>query len=353
MAGDNSESFVPEVPTVWSRNLNIRSSVGYNDNLLQDATRSDRSLSLGTGIEFSQIRLPLDGRQLLFFIVGDYTFFPDGERVEHEASLLGLAQLKLDLSPRWQAAVDLQYLFLDQVIDTSITETNLSAALVRGHGLTVRPSIRTDLAGDVWIELGFGPTRQFLDEPFDDYWEGGPKLVVGQDYGNRSSIALGYVWKQRVYDTREEISLSGTNLPGTELQFQIHEAELSWRHNWDARRRWRTLSRLQFLANEDQGSGYFDYRRYQASQQWRYVATEWEAKVQARIACYDFIHQAVSATDPDSRAKTVVGVSFRGERRISKYVRLFADYSFEQSLSSRTADEYRLNRIAVGVDCGF
>jgi hypothetical protein len=113
------------------------------------------------------------------------------------------------------------------------------------------------------------------------------------------------------------------------------------------------LSRLQFLANEDQGSGYFDYRSYQASQQWRYVATEWEAMVQARIACYDFIHQAVSATDPDSRAKTVVGVSFRGERRISKYVRLFADYSFEQSLSSRTADEYRLNRIAVGVDCGF
>ena len=157
----------------------------------------------------------------------------------------------------------------------------------------------------------------------------------------------------RLHDTREEVSLSGTNLPGSELEFEIHEVELALRHNWDEQRRWRTVTRLQFLANRDSGSGYFDYQRYQASQQLRYVTKEWEAKVQGRISYYDFSSQAASDSDPDPRAKTVVGVSLRGERRLSKYLKLFADYSFERSLSNRAADEYRVNRVAGGVDYGF
>jgi len=304
--------------------------------------------------------LPLDGRQLLLYAVGDYTYYPDGNAVDHEASLLGLAQLKLDLSPRWQAALDLQYLFVDQVIDTSITETIPTNAPVRGHGLTIRPSIRTDLPRNYWIEFGFGPTRQYLDDPFDDYWEGGPKLVIGRDYGNRSSIGLSYELKQRFYDTRKEVSLSTSNMPsadvpGTELQFQMHEVELTLRHNWDEQRRWRTATRLQFLANRDGGTGYFDYQRYQASQQLRYVAKKWEAKAQARISYYDFSHQRVDDTDPESdlRAKTVVAVGLRGERAFSRHIKLFADYSFEQSISNGATDEYRVNKVAAGVDCEF
>jgi hypothetical protein len=348
-----TEDFIPDVPTVWSQTINTRVSLGHNDNILLDSSASEHSLATAGGLDASIIRLPLDGRQLLLTLTGDYIHYPDGERVDHEAFLLGLTQIKLDLSPRWQAGLELQYLYLDQVIDTSITETNSSAALVRGHGITVRPSIRHDLPAGFWLEVGAGGTRQFFQEPFDDYWEGGPTFVMGRDYGLRSSVSLAYEWKQRVHDRREEVSLSGTNLPGTDLQFQTHEIDFALRHNWDEQRRWRSVTRLGFLANQDNGSGFFDYQRYQASQQLRFAAKEWEAKVQARVAYYDFSRQAANDAGSELRTKTSIEINLRTERRLSKHLKLFADYSFEKSLSNRPADEYRVNKVAAGADFGL
>jgi hypothetical protein len=349
----NPEDFIPDAPSIWSQTIDARFSAGYNDNILLDSSASERSRAISGGLEATVVRLPLDGRQVLLTLTGDYVRYPDGERVGHEAFLLGLTQVKLDVSPRWQAGLDLQYLFLDQVIDTSITETNSSAALVRGHGITVRPSVRHDLPGGFWLELGVAATRQFLDDPFDDYWEGGPKFAVVREYGFRSSVSLGYEWKQRFHDSREQVSLSGTNLPGTDLRFQAHEIELAIRQNWDEQRRWRTVTRLEVLANSDNGPGYFDYQRYRASQQMRYVAKNWEAKAQGEISYYDFSHQTASDSDPELRAKTLLEISLRAERRLSKNVKLFADYTFAESLSNRPADEYRVNKVAGGLDCGF
>jgi hypothetical protein len=352
-ASKNSEDLVPGAPSIWSQTVDARFSVGHNDNILLDSSASERSVAITGGLEATVVRLPLDGRQVLLTLTGDYIHYPDGQRVGHEAFLLGLAQVKLDFSPRWQAGLDLQYLFLDQVIDTSITETNSSAALVRGHGITVCPSVRHDLPGGFWLELGLAAMRQFLDEPFDDYWEDGPKFAVVRDHGFRSSASLTYEWKQRFHDTREQVSLSGTNLPGTDLRFQTHAVELALRQNWDEQRRWRTVTRLEFLANQDNGPGYFDYQRYRASQQLRFVAKQWEAKVQARVSYYDFSHQTASDSDPELRAKTLLDISLRAERRLSKQLKLFADYTFEKSLSNRPADEYHVNKVAGGLDCGF
>ena len=349
---DEAEALIPEVPDVWSRTLNVRASAGYNDNLLQDAARSEQSLALGAGMEASWFRLPLDGRQLVLDFVGDYIYYPNGHQVDHEASLLGLAQVKLDLSPRWQTALDLNYVYIDQVVDTSITETNLSSSPVRGHGIGVRPAILAELSRGFRIVLDVLASRQFLDQPFDDYWEGGPRMTLEHDYSNRSGLAFSYAWRQRTYDTRKEVALAGTNVPGTELEFQMQEVELAWRHNWDEQRRWRTLTRLGFLANRDSGSGYFDYQRYQIAQQLRYVARVWEAKAQFRLFYYEFPHQDADHLGTD-RAKTAVAASLRAERELAKHLRLFAEYSFEESFSNRATDQYRLNRVAAGVDCGF
>src|SRR6185436_1840678 len=146
------------------------------------------------------------------------------------------------------------------------------------HSALVQPSVRRTLPRGFWVEGLVGVSRQWLAAPFDNYWEGGPKLAFGLDYGVRSSLIASYEWKPRAYDTREEVSLSGTNLPGTELKFQVHELELAWRHDWDEQRRWRTFTKLEMLVNRDSGPGYFDYQRYQLTEQLRYVSKQWEAR---------------------------------------------------------------------------
>jgi hypothetical protein len=350
---ESLEGAMPDAPTIWSQTLNGRASVGYNDNILLDAAKSEQSVAAGAGLEGTIIRLPLDGRQLVFYASGDYTHYFHSERVDHESFLLGLAQVKLDWAPRWQVGLDLEAVYLDQVIDTSVTENTLSASPVRGSGYTVRPSLRRELPGNYWVELFAGATRQFFNQPFDDYWEAGPKIAFGREYGFRSALALNYSWKQRPYDTRKEVSLSGADVPGTELEFQVQEVELAWRHNWDQQRRWRTATRLDFLANRDSGPGYFDYQRYQVVEQLRYGTKKWEMKAQVRIAYYHFSEQMAGDGDLDLRVKTLLGANLRAERRLSKYMNLFADYNYEQSLSNRGTDEYRINKVAAGVGFEF
>jgi hypothetical protein len=348
-----TNEFIPDLPNLWVRDVELRASVGYKDNLTLSRTATEKSVLIGSGADVTIARLPLDGKQFTFLLSVDDTRYPQGNQVTHEDLVVALAQFKTDLSQSWRLGLDGRYVYQDQVVDTSIIETNLTATLIRGHGLALMPNVRWTFTRDTWLELSGTAQRQFYREPLDDYWEDGPKLMLGRDYGHRSSLTLAYSWNRRDYDTREQISLSGTNLPGTELRFFQHDVEFAWRHNWDARRRWRTSTRLGFQANADNGPGFYDYRRYLVAQQLRYVAPGWELKVQGRVSYYDFDAQRVSATDPELRQKAIVSASLRGQKRLGKHWSLFAEYEYEQSLSNRSLDEYRANRVAAGLGVEF
>jgi len=345
-----------EAPEIWVRSVELRTAIGYKDNLLLGRTPTERSVLIGSGADLTLARLPLDGKQLSFLLSADDTRYLQGHAVDHEDLVVALAQVKVDLSSAWRLGTDLRYVYQDQVVDTSVTETNLTATALRGHGAALLPNVRWDFALNTWLELSGTAQRQFYKAPLDDYWEGGPKLTVGHDYGYRSSVSFGYWWNRRDYDTRRQVSLTNTSLPGTSLQFFQHEVELAWRHNWDSQRRWRTTTRLGFQVNRDNGPGFYDYARYLATQQFRYVAPAWEFKLQGRIYYYNFDHQSVSltdSTDPHRRQKAVAGVSVRGERKLGKQLKLFAEYEYEKSLSNRAVDEYQANKIAGGVGWEF
>jgi hypothetical protein len=348
-----TNEFIPNLPKLWLTAVEARASVGYKDNLTLGRAATEKSLLLGSGMDVTIARLPLDGKQFNFLLSADDTRYPQGDEVKHEDLVVALAQFKVDLSPQWRIGLDARYLFQDQVVDTSVTETNLTATLVRGNSLALMPNLRWTFARETWLELSGTAQRQYYRKPLDDDWEGGPKLMLGRDYGHRSTLTLAYAVNFRNYDTREQESLSGTNIPGTSLDFLQQDVDLAWRHNWDPRRRWRTTTRLGFQANQDNGPGFYDYRRYLVSQQLRYVAPTWEIKAQGRMSFYDFQFQRVSASDPELRQKAIVNASLRGEKKLGKHWSLFAEYEYEQSLSNRAEDEYRANRVAGGVGVEF
>jgi hypothetical protein len=351
----DTNEFLPELLDLplWDYTINVRAATGYKDNLLLNRAATESSYLLSAALETMVLRLPLDGRQFTFFLSAEDVRYPQGDQVGKERMVLALAQGKLELGARLQGGLTAQYLYLDQVFDVSVTETNTEPLLLVGHQLALRPMLRGKLPQHGWVEVEALVQRQWFAAPVDDYWESGPKITLGRDYGHRSTVSLGYQFGWRVHDTRTPLELDGTPLPGEELEFHQHNVELALRHNWDERRRWRTVTRLTFQLNEDNGPGYFDYRLYKAAHQLRYVAPNWELKGQVRVSRYDFVNQPVSSADPARREKTLVAAGLRAERKVTKHLTLFADYEHEQSLSNRSTDEYRVHRVSAGVDWQF
>ena len=353
-AGSSSTNeFIPDMPKAWLREFAVRGSVGYKDNLLLDRNARERSVSFGSGADVTVARLPLDGRQFNLLLSFDDTRYPDGRKVNHEDLLLGLAQVKADVGSHWRLGLDTRYIFQDQVLDTSVTETNLQALLVRSHSLALLPNLRWMSDGNTWVELSGSVQRAFYDEPLDDLWEGGPKLTAGLDYGHRSTMSVNYSWNLRVYDTREQLGLDQVSVPGTSLRFRQHDVEAALRHNWDKERRWRTVTRLGLQVSRDNGPGFYDYDRWYAVQQIRYAAKTWELRAQGKISFYAFPHQTATDVDQDERHKTLVGTEVRGEKKVWRGLKLFASYEYEESLANRPVDRYQVNIVAAGAILEF
>ncbi len=347
-----TNEFIPLLPK-WDRSFDLRASSGYNDNLLLSRAHQEASAFINSGLDFTLFRLPLDGKEFTLFLSSDYTWYPQGKQINHEQFGVALSRFKLDLTPVWNAGLDLQYIYQDQVIDTSLTETNLARTLVRGHGITVRPSLRRELPNGFWAEANANISRQFFKAPLDDYWEGGPQLRVGRDYGFKSSVSLGYHGTLRAYDTREQIAIEGAAMPGTSLGFMQNELESALRHNFDEERHWRSVTRLGVLWNNDNGSGYFNFVRYQVSEQLRYVAKTWEFKASAKFSHYDFTRQFAPSLGTSRRERDFLGFSLRGEKKLLPNLKFFTDFGHERSLSNLVTDEYTLNKVSVGIDLEF
>jgi hypothetical protein len=306
-----------------------------------------------SGLDIMVWQLPAEGRDFYFFISGDDIRYLSGIAVDKEQTVIGQTQLKKDYGNGWQTEAELLYLYQNQVFDASIDETNLRTVQAKGHRFALNPSVRRAFGPAYRGELELGVIRQFLKYPLDDYWEVGPRFVLGRAYGYQSDLALSYEFFHRPYEERFQTLADGTPLPDRPLAYQQHETALAWQHYWDKQRCWRTTTKLSLVLNQDNGSGYFDYRKYQASQQVRYRTKKWEARVQGKVSFYDYPIQTISDTDLSLRQKTLLVVNVRGERRLTRSLKWYAEFEHERALSNIALDEYRVNLVSSGLDWEF
>jgi hypothetical protein len=336
----------------WEHIANLRPRAGFKDNLLLAHTAPEESAFIGTGLELVLLR-PL-GAETQFEFVGtaEDRRYLASDLVQKEQTAVALAQLKKSWEPSWQGTLGLEYLYLDQILDVSVSETILEAVRVRGHTIAARPTLRHDI-GLAWVEVQLPLERRWFREPIDDDWETGCKLSWGLPYGNQCELRLSYEYNRRWYDESEQRAADGAPLPGTEREFRQQEVWLSLRQHWDNARRWRTTTRVAGRLNEDNGSGYFDYVRGLIAQQIRYRGDQWELQAEARLTGYDYTLQTVSLTDLSRRKRSELLLGLRCERKIVKFLKIFADYSYEQTRSNRTTEQYAVNTVSGGLNWEF
>lgn len=347
------DSVLSPVPTLWDKTINLRLGTGYKDNVLLSPNAATGSAFIASGLDVMLWRLPVEGTQFYFFFTGDDTRFLSGQEVKKEQSFIAQTQVKKEFGNHWKSALTLQYLYQDQVFDASTTETLFRTVKAQGHSLSIRPSIRRNMATNLWLEFEFIANRQFFKQPLDDYWQNGPKLTLGREYGSGSELNLSYELRNRAYDTREQTDSTGIAVTGSSLKFWQHDVELALRHHWDTNRHWRTVTKLGIELNQDNGSHYFDFDRYQISQQLRYRSDTWEVKGQAKVYRYDYRLQTISATDLTKRNKTLLVLNVRGEKKLTKSLKLFAELEHERSFANVSFDQYRVNTATAGIDWEF
>lgn len=340
------------LPT-WEPSATLKTGLGYKDNVGLSRTAPEASAFVHTAVEGMLLRLPVDGTQVLLYLAAEDTRFWESSRLDHEDFAMTQLEVRRFWENDWQAALALEGMYFDQLIDFSITDTNFAALPARGLSLTIRPGVRRELSSAIWLSLETPVTRQLYKDSVDDYWEGGPKITVGRAYGRQSEVSLSYLFTQRGYNRAPGRDADGDTMTNSVRRVAHHEVQAAWKHFWDAKRHWRSSTRLGYRHGAETVSGYFDYERYELVHQWRFKTGRWEVSAEGRVAHYRFPVQTVSDTDPEKRRRTDLRATLRAERQINPHLRLHAQYEYERSDSNQLLDEYAVNTVSAGVSVEF
>jgi len=344
---------LPPEPSAWEHTFTIKAGLGYKDNLTLAPQAPESSPFVGTALEALLLRQYENGNQLMGLATLEDARYWSGKTVDHED--LGIAQLEWRhfWANDWQAALGMEGIYIDQVIDLSVTETNREALPVRGWTLTARPAVRRELSGRTWLVLETPVARHLYEGSIDDYWEGGPRIVVSHALNDQIEASIGYAFAHRGYDTAPGRDASGSIITNTVRSAAQHDIVGSWKQYWDRARRWRSVTKLGYRHSSDNLSGYFDYEQYSISQQVRFQTADWELSAEARFSHYRFPVQTVSDTDLEKRRRADLTVSLRAERQLVKHLRLYAQYDYERTDSNLSLDEYTVNTVSGGVAVEF
>jgi hypothetical protein len=337
---------------LWFKTFNLRAGFGYKDNVLLSQSGEKQSAFWTTGLDLLLWRLPTHGWQFNFLLSGDDFRYVRAVGVENEQLLIAQAQLTKSFEPDLKLTIPVQYIYLNQVFDVSATERVKSIGKVLGHSIALRPTLRKEL-GRYWVEGEGSVLRQYFVRPLDDYWQIGPKLSVGRQLDDKSSLVLDHEIHWLLYDHRRQTDLRGTDLAGTSLQLQTQVIELVYNRRWDKADQLSSATKLAFELSDDQGPGFYDYQLYRLSQQVGYRAKTWQITAQFKVGHYEYAHQRVSSIDPALRYKTGLTYDFRVEKNVTKSFKIFASFVHDRSISNLGFDRYGVSTTATGIDWQF
>lgn len=331
---------------VWDVTGQALVAIGYRDNVLRSSVAIENSGFIQSSLDASLMRLSTSGSLFMFYLLGEDTRYFDAPSVNYEQFFSGTAHYSVPIGSRNEAGLEANYLYQHQILDVSETEVFLRRVLVLGHGAGVRPHWKHSF-NETWdVQLEGAAFRQIYETELDDYWEADGKLNLTYNYGNRSEASISYQLLHRFYDTREQFDESGMAVANTSLDYRQNEVSGQWRHNWDAARHWRTTSRVGYMLNRDNGSGYFDYERLLLRQQIRWGNSLWNIKANARFGWYLYKLQEF---ENDRLERSYVSLDLRVERRLGEHWMLHAVVEREWNMSNDPLDEYRGWMASFGV----
>jgi hypothetical protein len=322
---------------MWDATARVTAGPGYRDNVLRTSVAPESSAFIGTSFDTSVMRFSESGAYLMLLLLGDDVRYFDAPSVGYEQFFSGVAQGAFPVGASDELGGRFSYLYQHQVLDVSETEDVLTRMLVVGHTLALRPDWKHSFEGGWATRVEGVGSRQIYEGELSDYWEASGKMELIRSYGHRSEFLVSGRFGQLWYDSRLQYDEAGGSISNTALVYRQEEVGGEWRHNFDEARHWRLTSRIAFMRNQDNGSGYFDYDRLLFSEQLRWQTDRWEAKAGVRIGNYRYLVHEVGS---EHLERSFVSFDARIERRLGGHWLLYALAERDWNTSNDPLDEY-------------
>ena len=333
---------------LWQYTLSLRTGAGYRDNVLLSPSAPQGSAFVTEGLDFALSRLPLDGWGLNLVVSGDDERYLQNVPSDGTDFWLADITIKRFLGNHWEAGIESQENYLDEV-DFVDTAAGPQVVEIQGNTLKMKPFVRRNLGTNYWVELDFPAAREILDAPLDNIWEYGPQLQLDFNNDKKTEIGLSYRIQQLDHDSWPALTAEGLTIGTRNLSVVEQGAEVHWRQFWDAENHWSTYTKLDFTRDEDNGGNFFNFDEYSLAERLRYETKNWQITATLRGSYRDYPVQRIDLTAGPTLNEVLVHATVHGERRLKKWLKLYAEYDYERVLSNLTDIRYQDNTFTVGL----
>ena len=340
----------------WDFSTNIRLGGGYKENVTMSAFSEESSEFSMAGFDFMGVRLPMDdnGFEVAIFGTFDDRRYFDAPSVDFEQIGLINTSLEKSLGDSWIMKTDVRYIYIDEISDAAMMDNYVLPGTVHvvGSQLSLEPAFRRNFIGNIWVELKPEISRQYFEEPLDDYLEIGGRVSAGIDYGFRSKFSIYNEKFRRAFDARLQRDEVGFYIPDSDLIYDRPESGVEWTHYWNSNRSVRMRTRFSIMENDDNESGYFGFRRERFLHNWRFQFSKFSFSSTFREASYDFDFQR-SADFVSLREIAARSVDVSVQYEYNEHLALKFEFEQEITQSNLPVDEYRYRIYSVGLDWEF
>lgn len=338
------EDDLEDIP-IWNVSANLRAGAGYDSNVTLSDLNRESSFFTGTELDLFAYRAPLmDPWEVAWLVAGEDQRFWESESVEKEQMFLTSLDVKRDLSERWIVGFNTGYLYNDQVFDASVAEGVPLRIQSKFQKLSLGPTAKLNLGNRRRLEFRALGIRNLFEAPLFDSWQTDARVLFGQGFGKRSDFTLSVETRYRPYDDR----LHPTIPNGNTVTYVQHEVETALKHTWDDAQRWRSRLRAALEYNDDNGSGFFNYRKYRFAHGLTFAFGQFEAILDGKFLHYDYSREIFGGGKELSRQEVVA--SLRISQSLTKRLKVFAEVEHEWSLSTDRLERFDATTVWGGID---
>lgn len=344
-------ALLAELPR-WSYSAGAHAGVGFKDNVVLSHINPQGSGFTRSGADFFLWRTPLlPDRGTDYFAIGrvETTQFFRHDIVDHEGEASLMAEWRYRKDDTFTFAADVNGLYFDQVLDVSDTDIQrvviVSKKTVARLALTARWSPRNGW----WGEVQVGPKNERYRDGFNNARVEEGSTVLGWRPLPRLEMRALVGQSRRSFSTREQYSIGGRPLAGTQLRIIERDAEARFDFTLDEAGQWKATTRFGKVDYTDNGAGFFDYRQTRVRQRLEWKNKRWTLQLEGTAKRRDFAVQTVGVgISPPLLVREKFDASLHLERKLSDRWSVYLDYFWERSRSNEPIASYRMNEGLLG-----
>jgi hypothetical protein len=340
-----------ETPS-WSTLVTASLAAGYRDNLLLSPTNAESSALLRAELDIMALKVPVGNLDGFVYLNLTEDRYLSGERTDHERTAILAGEARWQRSTAFKAGWTVQAYHMDQVLDVSVTETELSTAQLQVTGFVTGPNIRWNFA-PAFLEAKITGRRDTYRRDVDGYFESEGFVRVGATFG-RHEFGLGTARRLRDHESRPQFTISGRPIAGSILETRQTDALADWTMQFGENKQGRVATSVGRQWSRDNGSGYFNFHRDIARTRFHWKSEAWEHELGLEYNRYEFSRQFVGiGINPDLRYKRELRGSWEVTRQLGRKLAAFLVVQHERSSSNDERSRFTVQTIYAGVKASW